>query len=144
MMVTNLSQFVLDISPANGTTANLTVDPYTSYQSLPTAGELEVEVQNAAVANLTPPSPTTVLLPVGGQVAAATSHPPVQVEVQVDQQASAASFGAILMTSYVVSNVPANSILDYANRIANASTTPFRFGNRSQNSLLPPWLTWLA
>lgn len=119
MVVTNLSQFVLDISPANGTSVQLQPGQYdTSAGLLPAGDELEVTEQNAAVAELAPSDPSTVLLPVGGQVIA-TSDQPVQLTVQVDSSASAASYGAELMTSYVVDNLTENGIGSYYDSIAN-------------------------
>lgn len=128
MEVTNISQFVLDITPAAGTSAQLNVTSYdTSSDPVPTAaGVLEVEAQNTVVQSWSPDNPATSLLPVGGTLMATTSYPPVQLSVNVDQDVSGYSFGAAALTSYVVSNVGTESPGDYYQSIADCINATYQ------------------
>ena len=128
VVVTNLSEFVLDIGSADSTSPHMTVQPYDAFSELLAAGDkLEREVQNAAVAEWqTPNGP--VLLPVGAQVVA-TSSQPVQLTVGVDQNASASSFGAELMTAYVVDGLPEDSVPSYYDSLASCVNDAYKLWN---------------
>lgn len=137
MELTNLSQLVLDIVPAAGTSAELQVTSYdTSTGLLPTlAGYLEVAAQNAVVAGSAPPL-DGVLLPVGGTVLAVTDYPPLEVTVGVDIGVSTKSFEAAALTSYVVSNVGDENPDDYYQDIADCVNATYSYWSALQSQ--PP------
>lgn len=119
LQVTNLTQLVLDITPTASYSSALQVSTYDP-SSLPnTAGELEVEAQNAVVDNQSPDNAASgeVLLPVGGTVIAAADDLPLTVTVDTDF--SDRSFEATSWTSYVVSNIPDENPDSYSQAIAN-------------------------
>jgi hypothetical protein len=119
MVVTNLSQFVLNIGPADDTSPKLTVTlPSTASEVLPAPEDvLEVEEQNAALADWRPPT-GAVFLPVGGQVVATASQG-VELEVWADPQVSVTIRAAELLTAYVADSLSEDSVLSYYNSIAN-------------------------
>jgi hypothetical protein len=117
--VTNLTQLVLDITPTADYSSALQVSTYDP-SSLPnTAGELEVQAQNAVMDNQSPDNAAAgeALLPVGGTVIAAEDDLPLTVAVDTDF--SNRSFEATSWTSYVVSNVPDENPESYSQAIAN-------------------------
>jgi hypothetical protein len=118
MVVTNLSQFVLNVGPAGNNIPRLTVKlPSTSGELLPVPEDvLEVDEQNAALAIWQPPA-NAVFLPVGGRVVA-TSSQGVQLEVWADPQVSATVRAAELLTAYVADSLSEDSVLSYYNSIA--------------------------
>ena len=126
MLVTNLSDLVLDVTPGNNSSPQLTVKTYnTLYEFLlPDEEQLEIKEQNAAVAAWRPAS-RTVFLPVGGHVVA-TSSQPVHLAVQEDQGVSATSLGAELLTAYVVNRLPEDSVLSYYPSIASCVSAAYK------------------
>ncbi len=121
MVISNLSDFVLDIRSASSSQPALRAYYPASDNLLPSGEEIETYAQDASVRQLAPPA-GTILLPVGGHVIA-TQDEPIQVSVQVDQYASAASYAAQLMSGYVVDNlteqIPEDSALSYELSIAD-------------------------
>lgn len=121
MVISNLSDDVLDIRSANFSQPAFRAYYPASDNLLPSGDEIETYAQNASVQQLAPPA-GTILLPVGGHVIA-TQDEPIQVTVQVDQYASAASYAAQLMSGYVVDNltaqIPEDSALSYELSIAS-------------------------
>jgi hypothetical protein len=119
-VIFNLTDFVLDVSPANTTTTK--IQPYngSSPEPLPSTDAIEVYAQNSVVASLRPPA-DTVLLPVGGSVVVWGTPP--SVTVKVDGYASGVSYFAQLMTGYVADNLiealPEHSAAAYAVSIAD-------------------------
>lgn len=118
MVIYNLSDYVIDIEPVS--TDGLSQPAITPYygvpaELLPSPDSIEVYAQNAAVAHLQPAS-GGALLPVGGHVIA-TQSGAVHLTAQVDSSASDASYGAQLMTGYVVDNLiealPEDSAVSY-------------------------------
>lgn len=102
-MISNMSDDVLSISTASASQPALR-----AYYPVPGNHEssgtlIETNAQNEAVRGLAPPG-GGVLLPVGGQVIA-TQDVPIRLAVQVNRQASAASYAAQLVTGYVVDNL---------------------------------------
>lgn len=140
--LTNLSQYVLDVAPAPGTTAQLTVvDHDTSSDPLPTlAGQLEVQAQNTVVDGWSAGDPSAVLLPVGGKVDATADNPqtPVRLTVSVDAQVSRMSFEAAAWTSYVVSNVLDENPGDYYQAIADCVNNSYQAWQDLQQQPPPP------
>jgi len=130
VIVTNLSEFVLDVTGYNNTSPQLTVKTYniSSQFLLADEDQLEIEEQNAAVTDWQPTS-GMVFLPVGGQVVA-TSSQPVQLAVQLDPEVSATSFGAELMTAYVVDGLPEHSVLSYYASIASCVNDAYSLWNK--------------
>ena len=125
LVVTNISEFVLDLSSADSTRPHMAVQPYDAFgELLAAADKLEREVQNAAVAAWQAPN-GPVLLPVGAQLVA-TSSQPVQLTVGVAQNASASSFGAELMTAYVVDGLPEDSIPSYYDSLASCVNDAYK------------------
>ena len=120
MVISNLSDFVLDIRSASFSRRACAYYPV-SDNLLPSGDDIETYAQDASVRQLAPQA-GTILLPVGGHVIA-TQDEPVQVSVQVDQYASAASYAAQLMSGYVVDNlteqIPEDSALSYELSIAD-------------------------
>ena len=120
MVISNLSDDVLDIRSANFSQPAFRAYYPASDNLLPAGDEIETYAQNASVQQLAPPA-GTILLPVGGHVIA-TQDEPIQVTVQVDQYASAASYAAQLMSGYVVDNlteqIPEDSALSYELSVA--------------------------
>jgi len=105
--IINISEHVLDIYPASGTTLSAPLTYDVSSNPFPTlADNIEVQVQNGVVAGSTAPGGAT-LLAVGAVIAAAGSgNAAPQVYVSVDQEASQESFAAGVLTNYVVGNDP--------------------------------------
>ena len=121
MVISNLSDFVLDIRSASSSQPAFRAYYPASDNLLPSGDEIETYAQDASVRQLAPPA-GTILLPVGGHVIA-TQDEPIQVSVQVDQYASATSYAAQLMSGYVVDNlteqIPQDSALSYELSIAD-------------------------
>lgn len=105
--IINISEHVLDIYPASGTTLSAPLTYDVSANPFPTlADNIEVQVQNGVVAGSTASGGAT-LLAVGAVIAAAGSgNAAPQVYVSVDQEASLESFAAGVLTNYVVGNDP--------------------------------------
>jgi hypothetical protein len=105
--IINISEDVLDIYPASGTTLSAPLTYDVSSNPFPTlADNIEVQVQNGVVAGSTAPDGAT-LLAVGAVIAAAGSgNAAPQVYVSVDQEATQESFAAGVWTNYVVGNDP--------------------------------------
>jgi hypothetical protein len=102
LKITNISENVLDVTPAPGTTILSQTTYDVPSDPLPTlAGELEVEAQNALVAESTPPA-GAVLLAIGGTLTATAFTTPAAVYVGVDHTVSAESFLAAVWASYVM------------------------------------------
>jgi hypothetical protein len=120
MVISNLSDLVLDIRSANFSQPAFRAYYPASDDLLPSGDEIETYAQDESVRQLEQPA-GTILLPVGGHVIA-TQDAPIQVTVQVDQYASAASYAAQLMSGYVVDNlteqIPEDSALSYELSIA--------------------------
>jgi hypothetical protein len=129
MVVTNLSQFVLDVAGADGTSPNLTVTlPSTSSEFMPAPEDvLEVKEQNAALTIWQPPA-GAVFLPVGGQVTATSSNG-VQLEVSADGEVSATVRAAELLTGYVADSLPEDSVLSYYASIADCVNDAYSLWN---------------
>jgi hypothetical protein len=122
MVLYNLTNDVLDISPANGTSPTIVPHAPSSAGLLPSWDDLEIYAQNTVVntqqAKL---APGTYLIPVGGEAVIFVdgSYPPLQVTVSVDQQVSRLSYGAQLLTGYVTDNLLDKvSVLAYGSSIA--------------------------
>jgi hypothetical protein len=105
--IINISEDVLDIYPASGTTLSAPLTYDVSSDPFPTlADNIEVQVQNGVVAGSTVPNGAT-LLAVGAVIAAVGSgNAAPQVYVSVDQEATQKSFAAGVWTNYVVGNDP--------------------------------------
>ncbi len=105
--IINISEYVLDIYPASGTTLSASLPYDVSSDPFPTlADNIEVQVQNGVVAGLTAPDGAT-LLGVGAVIGAAGSgNAAPQVYVGVDHEATQESFAAGVWTNYVVGNDP--------------------------------------
>ena len=105
--IINISENVLDIYPASGTTLSAPLTYDVSSDPFPTlADNIEVQVQNGVVAGSTAPNGAT-LLAVGAVIAAVGSgNSAPQVYVSVDQEATQKSFAAGVSTNYVVGNDP--------------------------------------
>jgi hypothetical protein len=121
MVIYNLSDDVLDVSSAQFGAQPVITPHYPSPDGpLPEPDDMEIYAQNAAVAHLQPGNGTT-LLPVGGYVVA-TQATPMLLNVRVDFPASNTSYGAQLMTGYVVDNLvkalPEDSAASYEVSIA--------------------------
>jgi hypothetical protein len=128
VVVTNLSVLVFDVSSANNTSPQLTVQQYDpSPELLPAEDKLEVEEQNAAVADWQP-STGTVLLPVGAQVTA-TSDQPILLAVQADPDVSATSLFAELLTAHIVDSLPEDSVLSYYGSLAACINDAYKLWN---------------
>ena len=129
MVVTNLSDFVMDVSSAGTATTQLTVnlsDAPSEPLILP-EDKLEVEEQNAAVADWQP-STGVVFLPVGAQLTASSSQA-VQLEVQPDPEVSATSRAAELLTAYVADSLSESTVLSYYNSIADCVNDAYNLWN---------------
>jgi hypothetical protein len=123
MVLYNLTNDVLDISAASGTSPAIVVHAPSSAGLLPSWDDLEIYDQNAVVstqqANM---AQGTSLIPVGGEAVVSLdgSYPPLQVNVSVDQRVSRLSYGAQLLTGYVADNLLDKvSVLSYGSSIAN-------------------------
>jgi hypothetical protein len=140
MEITNLSEFVLDVAPASGTSSQLEVSSHdTSSDPLPTfAGQLEVEAQNAVVDGWSPYDPEARLLPIGGTATATANGTPVHLTVRVDRQMSKMSFEAAELTSYVVSNVVGEDPSNYYQSIADCVNDTWKLWNQLQEQPPPP------
>jgi hypothetical protein len=105
--IINISESVLDIYPASGTTLSAPLTYDVSSEPFPTlADNIEVLVQNGVVAGSTAPNGAT-LLAVGAVIAAAgPGNTAPQVYVSVDRAATQKSFAAGVSTNYVVGNDP--------------------------------------
>ena len=136
MELTNLSQYVLDVAAVPPYSSQLDVSQDdTSSNSLPTlAGQLEVEAQNAVVAEHPDGDPSADLLPVGGTVTATSNDPQTSVHLSVtkDPGASWKSFEAAAMTSYVVSNVLDQNPDDYYQAIADCVNNSYQLWQDQQ------------
>ena len=92
-----------------------------------------------------PPPPGDRLLPVGGY-AVAMGYRSVSVQVQVDQNASATSDAAQILTGYAVDNLitalPEDSAQSYAVSIANCVNAAYDLWNKL-NQQPPPSMTGL-
>ena len=101
--VINISEDVLDIYPAAGDTLQSPITYDVPSDPLPTlAGELEVEAQNAVVADSSAPAGAD-LLAIGGTITAANNPPATaEVYVGVDHAATKKTFFAASWTSYVM------------------------------------------
>jgi hypothetical protein len=129
LQITNLSGLVLDVAPAADTSAQLQVTSYdTSSGLLPTpADELEVEAQNTVLGPWSPDNSAAVFLPVGATLTATASEPPVELSVNVDPGASWFTFGATIMTGYVVGNVTDATPAEFYQSIADCVNATYRF-----------------
>jgi hypothetical protein len=105
--ITNISENVLDIYPASGTTLSAPLTYDVSSDPFPTlADNIEVQVQNAVVADSTAPDGAT-LLAIGAVIAAyGSGNAAPQVYVSVDREATLESIAAGVLTNYVVGNDP--------------------------------------
>jgi hypothetical protein len=141
--VTNLTQLVLDITPAAGFTSALQVSTYDPSSLANTAGELEVAAQNAVMDNQSPDNAAggEVLLPVGGTVIAAEDDLPLTVAEDTDF--SNRSFGATSWTSYVVSNVPDENPDSYSQAIADCVNDTYQLWQTLQRQPPPSVATLL-
>jgi hypothetical protein len=138
MVVYNLTDDVLDVSPANGTSPMIVPQYPSSAGPLPSWDDLEVYEQNVAVkAQRGNVAPGTLLIPVGGEAVVFIdgSYPPLQVNVSVDQQASRVSYGAQLATGFVTDNLLDKiSALSYASSIASCVNAAYNlWQNLRQN-----------
>lgn len=123
MVVYNLTDDVLDVSPANGSSP--VIVPHFPVPSglLPSWDDLEIDEQNSVVQHQQSQAPQgTYLIPVGGEalVYVNASAPPLDVSVSVDPGNSAVSYGAQLVTGYVIDNLLDKiSALSYAASITS-------------------------
>jgi hypothetical protein len=150
MIVTNLSSvFALDIRSANNTSPYVSVTlPNTTLLS--PAQQLQVDARtqaeagaaygvlgDGAVSGYLSPG-TMALLPVGGQLDATTSTPPIQLTVQPDWRASEATLNAGDMTTYTVDSftngVPDNVDSSYAASIAKCAIAALSLWNAVSQS----------
>ncbi len=141
VVVTNLSELVFDVHAASSTSPQLTVRQYDpSPELLPAEDRLEIEEQNAAVADWQP-SAGEVFLPVGAQVVA-TSDQPVVLAVQWDPEVSATSLFAELLTAHVVDSLPENSVLSYYSSLAACINDAYKLWDEftQQNPPSTPYL----
>ncbi len=129
LQITNLSGLVLDVAPAANTSAQLQVTSYdTSSGLLPTpADKLEVEAQNTVLGPWSPNNSAAVFLPVGGTLTATANDPPVELSVNVDAGASWFTFGATIMTGYVVGNVTDATPAEFYQSIADCVNATYQF-----------------
>jgi hypothetical protein len=121
MVVYNLTNDVLAISPANGTTPQIVPHGPRPSGLLPSWDDLEILAQNAVVSGQQARAqPGTYLIPVGGEAVVwlDARYPPLDVNVSVDEQSSKLSYAAQLITGYVTDNlVDKVSALSYASSI---------------------------
>lgn len=140
MVVTNLSIFALDIGSANNASPYVTITPADA-TAYPPAEQLEVDaetlaatgaVSNGVASGYLAPG-TAILLPVGGQLDATTSTPPIQLTVQVDADASEATLAAGNMSGYTVDSftngVPEDIDSSYAASIAECAIAAYSLWN---------------
>jgi hypothetical protein len=123
MVLYNLTNDVLDISAASGTSPTVVPHAPSPAGLLPSWDDLEIYDQNTVVstqqANM---AQGTFLIPVGGEAVVFLdgSYPPLRVNVSVDQRVSRLSYGAQLLTGYVADNLLDKvSVLSYASSIAD-------------------------
>jgi hypothetical protein len=109
MVIYNLTDDVLDVSPANGTSP--VIEPKYPAPSglLPSWDDLEIDEQNSVVRHQQGWAwrHGKYLVPVGGEalVFLDAAGPPLDVNVSVDAANSAKSYGAQLITGYVTDNL---------------------------------------
>jgi hypothetical protein len=129
MVIYNLTDDVLDISPANGTAPNIVPHFPAPSDLLPSWDDLEIEAQNEVVNTQQAQAPLgTYLIPVGGEavIYVDAAFPPLDVYVQVDQNASALSYGTQLLTGYVTDNlVDKISVLSYLGSISDCANAAY-------------------
>ncbi len=123
MVLYNLTNDVLDISAASGTSPTIVPHAPSPAGLLPSWDDLEIYEQNTVVstqqANV---AQGTFLIPVGGEAVVFLdgSYPPLRVSVSVDQRVSRLSYGAQLLTGYVADNLLDKvSVLSYGSSIAD-------------------------
>lgn len=129
MVIYNLTDDVLDISSANGTAPNIVPHFPAPSDLLPSWDDLEIEAQNQVVSAQQAHAPLgTFLIPVGGEavIYVDATFPPLDVNVQVDQNNSALSYGAQLLTGYVTDNlVDKVSVLSYLGSISDCANAAY-------------------
>ena len=123
MVIYNLTDDVLDVSPASGSAP--VIEPKYPAPSgiLPSWDDLEIDEQNSVIQHQQSQAQQgTYLVPVGGEalIYLNAAAPPLDVSVSVDAANSAVSYGAQLITGYVTDNLLDKiSALSYAESIAS-------------------------
>ncbi len=123
MVIYNLTDDVLDVSPASGSAP--VIEPKYPAPSgiLPSWDDLEIDEQNSIIEHQQSQAQQgTYLVPVGGEalIYLNAAAPPLDVSVSVDTATSAVSYGAQLITGYVTDNLLDKiSALSYAASIAS-------------------------
>jgi hypothetical protein len=129
MVIYNLTDDVLAISAANGTSPQIVPHFPAPDGLLPSWDDLEIDAQNQVVARQQErAAPGTYLIPVGGEAVVYINgtYPSLDVGVSVDQESSALSYGAQLLTGYVTDNLLDKvSALSYASSIADCANAAY-------------------
>jgi len=123
MVIYNLTDDVLDVSAANGSAPVIEPKYPSSSGLLPSWDDLEIDEQNSVIqSQQSQAQQGTYLVPVGGEalVYMDAASPSLDVSVSVDAANSAVSYGAQLITGYVIDNLLDKiSALSYASSIAD-------------------------